>query len=419
MSRKSIFADFSLLKSNRHFRNVFIARTISLMGLGMLSVAIPLQTYALTTDSFQVGLVMAIEGAGLFVGLLWGGVLADKYDRKKLILMARAICGLGFLGLAINAWLPEPSLHALYVLALWDGFFGALGVTALLAAMPFIVGRENLIPARAVSMVSMRLAMVISPALGGAIIAATHVGWNYLIAALGTGLTLIPLLSLPAMKPPQMPPQHPLRALGEGFGFILSNRVVLGVVAVGTLVTLTTGVRVLFPALNIELLNGGAFELGLLYSAVPVGATLGALLSGWTSHLQRPGLVMLLVSLGTFISLMLFGLNQSLPLALLLLAVFGYLVSVASLLQYGLVQEATPDQYLGRVNAIWMAQDASGDSVGTFGVGILGKFLSAAASVFVLGAAGFVAGLLLFFGCRSVRKLGEEKAASSGETIPS
>ena len=104
MSGKSIFVDFRILKSNRHFRNVFIARTISLLGLGMLSVAIPLQVYALTRDSFQVGLVMAIEGIGLFVGLLWGGVLADQYDRKKLILFARATCGIGFVGLAVNAW---------------------------------------------------------------------------------------------------------------------------------------------------------------------------------------------------------------------------------------------------------------------------------------------------------------------------
>ncbi|WP_250461334.1 enterobactin transporter EntS [Microbulbifer litoralis] len=410
MSIKSLFVDFSVLRHNRHFRNVFIARTISLLGLGMLSVAIPLQAYELSGDSFHVGLVMAIEGIGLFVGLLWGGVLADRHDRKKLILFARTTCGLGFVGLAVNAWLPQPSLAALYGLALWDGFFGALGVTALLAAMPFIVGRENLVQARAVSMVSLRLATVISPALGGVIIAASHVGWNYLIAALGTGLTLIPLLALPSMVPQQVEEQHPLRALAQGFGYLFGNRILLSVVAVGTLVTLTTAVRVLFPELVETVYGGGAFELGLMYSAVPVGATLGALVSGWASHLRRPGRVMLLCASATFACLALLGLNQNFILALLLLALFGYLVSITSLLEYSLVQAQTPDHYLGRINAIWTAQDACGDSVGSFGIGVLGKFLSSLASIFVIGAASLACGLLMLAGCRSLRNLGPAEA---------
>ncbi|WP_226665172.1 enterobactin transporter EntS [Microbulbifer aggregans] len=417
MPKKSIFVDFSILKSNRHFRNVFIARTISLLGLGMLSVAIPLQTYQLTNDSVHVGMVTAVEGIGLFVGLLWGGVLADQYDRKKLILFARATCGFGFVGLAVNAWLPEPQLWAIYALALWDGFFGALGVTALLAAMPFIVGREHLVQARAVSMVSMRLATVISPAVGGAIIAASHVGWNYLVAALGTGLTLIPLLGLPAMQPPSMDTRNPLRALADGVGFVLRNRVVLGVVVVGTLVTLTTGVRVLFPALVEAVFAGGAFELGLIYSAVPLGATLGALLSGWASHVRCPGKVMLGVAMGAFASLALLGLNTHFVPALMLLAMFGYLVSISSLLQYGLVQEATPDHYLGRINAIWTAQDASGDSVGSLGAGALGQWLSALASVFAIGAASLVGALVMYLTYRRLPRRDQKTGRSEAPPL--
>ena len=110
MKKPSIFVDFGLLGRNRDFRSVFIARTISLLGLGMLSVAVPMQIYALTGDTLHVGLAMALEGGGMFVGLLLGGVLADRHDRKKLILFARLVCGLGFVGLAANAWLPAPSV---------------------------------------------------------------------------------------------------------------------------------------------------------------------------------------------------------------------------------------------------------------------------------------------------------------------
>lgn len=415
MAKKSLFVDLSVLRDNRNFRNVFIARTISLLGLGMLSVALPMQVYQLTGDSLQVGVVMALEGIGLFVGLLLGGVLADRKDRKTLILFARAVCGLGFLGLAANAWLPNPSLWAIYVLSVWDGFFGALGITALMAAMPFIVGREMLMQARAVSMVSIRLATVISPALGGVIIAASHVGWAYLIAALGTALTLLPLLSLPSMKPAEVEENHPLRALAQGFQFMISHKIIFSVVLVGTLITLTTAIRVLFPALAETAYGGGAFELGLMYSAVPLGATLGAIISGWANDLTRPGWVMGITSLGACACLMGLGVNQNFILALVLLAAFGYLVSIASLLQYTLVQVHTPDQYLGRVNALWTAQDASGDSLGSIGIGLLGKFMSSLASIFALGVIAFSATLVIFGVCKSLREARLDDASAEVE----
>jgi ENTS family enterobactin (siderophore) exporter len=412
MSKKSsLFVDLGLLRRNRDFCSVFIARTISLLGLGMLSVAVPMQIYALTGDTFHVGLAMALEGAGMFVGLLLGGVLADRYDRKKLILFARTVCGVGFLGLAVNAWLPAPSLWAVYVLSVWDGFFGALGVTALMACMPLIVGRENLMQARAISMVTVRLATVISPAIGGIIIAAADVGWNYLIAAVGTGLTLLPLLRLPAMLPAPGPAHHPLRALADGFRFLFTNPVVASTAVIGTLVTLTTTIRVLFPALAQTAFGGGAFEVGMMYAAVPLGATLGAIVSGWTGQLQRPGLVMMLVSLGAFVCLMLIGLNRHFVPTLLLLVAFGYLVAIASLLQYTLVQGHTPDNYLGRVNSLWTAQDAAGDSLGTLGIGLLGKLLSSLGSIFFCGAAATGIGLLLLGSLRVLRQAPMHDAA--------
>lgn len=403
MMKKSLFVDIGILKTNRHFRNVFIARTISLLGLGMLSVAIPLQVFELTGDSLKVGLAMGLEGAGLFVGLLLGGVLADRTSRKGLILFARSVCGLGFVGLAVNAWLAEPQLWVIYALSVWDGFFGALGVSALLAAMPMIVGRENLMQARAVSMVSIRLATVLSPALGGAIIAASSVAWNYTLAALATGLTLLPLLSLPALKPDTVEAHHPLRVLADGFRFVLGNRVVLSVVVLGTVVTFTTAIRVLFPAL-VERYGGAAFELGLMYSAVSLGATLGAIVSGWAQHLKSPGAVMLGTSLGVFVCLILLGINAQLLIALGLLVVFGYLVSICSLLEYTLVQGHTPDHYLGRVNAIWTAQEASGDSLAAVAVGALGKSFSALSSVLALGGTTLAAGLLMALGCKALRR---------------
>lgn len=401
--KKSMFVDFSLLISHKNFRNIFIARTISILGLGMLTVSIPVQVYGLTNDSLQVGIVMALDGMGLFIGLLLGGVLADIYERKRIILFARSTCGLGFMAMAVNAWLPDPSLWAIYILAVWDGFFGALGITALMASMPFIVGQENLMQARAISMVSVRLATVISPAIGGIIIATYDVAWNYLIAAIGTGITLITLLSLPSMHPKKVKSQNPFKSLVDGFSYLMTNKIVASVMAIGVLVTLTTSIRVLFPALADTVYGGGAWTVGLMYSAIPLGATLGAIVSGWTNHVKKPGFVMMLISLAAFLCLIGIGSTTLFPLAFLFLVVFGYLISIASLLQYSLVQGHTPDHYLGRINGIWTAQSASGDSVGTLTIGALGKLLSSLGSIFVFGSVAMAIGLVMFVSLKNLR----------------
>ncbi|STV55548.1 enterobactin exporter EntS [Klebsiella pneumoniae] len=134
MNRQSWLLNLSLLKTHPAFRAVFIARFISILSLGLLGVAIPVQIQMMTHSTWQVGLSVTLTGASMFVGLMVGGVLADRYERKRLILLARGTCGVGFVGLCLNALLPEPSLAAIYLLGIWDGFFASLGVTALLAA---------------------------------------------------------------------------------------------------------------------------------------------------------------------------------------------------------------------------------------------------------------------------------------------
>ena len=404
MKLKNILTDFSLLKVNTHFRNVFIARTVSLLTIGMLIVAIPQQVYQMTQDVFQVAIVTAFEGIAMFIGLLLGGVLSDRYDRKKLILFARLVCGLGFMGLAVNAMLDTPSLYALYFLSAWDGFFGALGVTAMMAIMPIIVGRENIVQARAISMVSVRLATVISPAIGGIVIAASSVAWAYWIATIGTLFTVLLLLGLPVLKlQTENEDEHPVQQLLQGFKFVFQNKVVGSTILIGTILGFTSAIRILFPQIVDQQFAGGAFELGLMYSAVPLGATLGALLSGWTASLTRPGTVMIYASLAVFACMFLIGLSPWLLLTLVILSVFGYLSAIANLLQYSIVQGHTPDEYLGRINAIWLAQDASSDSIATTILGALTRFLPISSSIFIFSGLSFALGLGFLMSAEKIR----------------
>lgn len=117
MNKPSHFIDLTLLRTHPAFRALFIARFISIVALGMLAVAVPVQIQQLTQSPLLVGLAVTLAGAGMFIGLLTGGVLADRYERRRLILFARSTCGLGFAALCINALLPSPSVIAV---SCWD-----------------------------------------------------------------------------------------------------------------------------------------------------------------------------------------------------------------------------------------------------------------------------------------------------------
>ncbi|MFP1982916.1 enterobactin transporter EntS [Lonsdalea quercina] len=404
MAKTSILLDFSLLKNNAHFRAIFVARMLSVFSLGMLAVGVPIQIQSMTGSTLQVGVAVALDGVGMFIGLMCGGVLADRFDRRKLILFARGTCGLGFVALSLNAFSSSPSLVALYVLAAWDGFFGALGMTALMAVIPLLVGRENLPAAGALSMLTVRLGAILSPALGGVIIVAGGVGWSFAVAAVGTLGTLIPLMRLPSLQPEASEPEHPLRSLAGGVKFVCSHPVVGWVVVLGLLVSMIGAMRVLFPALANDVYHAGPSAIGLMYSAVPLGAMLGAFTSGWVSGVRRPGLVLLVCTTGAFLSVALLGVAGYFAVALAALVCYGYLNAIVSLLQFTLIQTHTPDRLLGRVNSLGSAQDVTGDSLGALGLGAMTRLMTPALSILSFGGAAAILGLGLMLLVRPLRQ---------------
>lgn len=398
MNRNSLLLNLSLLKTHPAFRAVFLARFISIVSLGLLGVAVPVQIQMLTGSSLQVGLAVTLTGSAMFIGLMMGGVLADRHERRRLILLARSTCGVGFIGLTINAALPEPSLAAIYLLGVWDGFFGALGVTALLAATPALVGRENLMQASAITMLTVRLGSVISPMIGGLLLASGGVVWNYALASVGTFITLLPLLSLPKLAPPPQARENPLLSLWNGLRFLVGHPIIGGIALVGALLTMASAVRVLYPALAGHWQMSAA-QIGLMYAAVPLGAAIGALTSGRIAHHARPGMIMLASGIVSFISIGVFSLMPVWGLGLACLALFGYLSAISSLLQYTLIQTLTPDGMLGRINGLWTAQNVTGDAIGAAILGgmtvVMTPVAAASSGGFALTLCGVVLAIVL------------------------
>ncbi|MFW0794702.1 enterobactin transporter EntS [Gordonia sp. CPCC 205515] len=418
---RSVLVDITPLRESAPYRRIFVARLISLVGIGLLLVSVPVQMFDLTGSSAQVGVASAVTGITTFVGMLVGGSLADRFDRKRLILVGRSGAALAFAGLAINAFglLGGPSVPALYVLAGVDGLIGALSTSALMAAVPTLIPREQLVAVGALGALTVRIGSAVSPGIAGFIIAAAGVEWAYTIAAILATITVLILLGLPSM-PPTAPvlgePTAPPTPSGDDAApakkvsvlrFIAEQRVVLGVMIIGVLTMFAAGVVALLPALVAERFDGDARATGLLFAAVATGAMVGAVTSGWLAAVQRPGRLLMCSVIAVFAVMILFGLTPWLWLALGLLVVIGVFEAIGEVLRYSLIQHHTPGPLLGRVNGIWMAQEVGGVTIGALVAGVFGSIWAASDAVvyygIVMGVLAVIAALTLGT-LRAVRK---------------
>lgn len=434
---RAVLIDITPLRVSVPFRRIFVARLISLVGIGMLLVSVPVQVYNLTGSSMQVGTATAVTGLATFLGMPLGGVLADRFDRRSLILVGRSAAALAFMGLAANAFGvfgQAAALPVLYVLAVTDGLIGALSIAALMAAIPTLIDRRHLPSVGALGAFSVRLGSAVSPGIAGFIIGAAGVQWAYVTAAVVATVAVLILLGLPSLPPDAAILGDRSERADEEPGdrtpddtttvettaattpslwrFLRTRRVITAVMAVGTLAMFAPGIVALLPALVAQRFDGNASITGLLFAAVATGAMLGAITSGWLGGLRRPGVVLLAALTLTFVIMIAFGLAPYAWLMLGLLVIVGYFESVQEVLRYTLIQQHTPGPLLGRVNGIWMAQEVGGVTVGSLVAGAYGAIWVASDAVIYFGLTLLVLSLICAVVLRSlVRVRGERPTA--------
>lgn len=403
MGLKQMVIDLSPLRSSREFRYIFIARTISLFGIGFLAVALPLQVFRLTGSTLGVASVSAVLAVSVFVGTIGGGVLADRHDRRRLIIAARAIAGIGFAVLAANALLPEPQMWIIYVCAAVDGLCGGLSATALVSVTPSLVPREKLAAAAALMTLTTELGAVVAPALGGVLAAGFGVQANFGIAAVATAATTYCITRLPPLPPTVTRRETLGRALATGARFAVQNRVVGGVLLAGVLAMLLAGVTVLLPEFVERVLHGGPATLGVLHSATAIGAVLGSLTSGWTGRVRGAGTIVLLAVLLAAGGLLGAGLAGVTALTLLGLIAHGLGRAIGDILRFAVIQQHTPDELRGRVASLWQAQMSVGLALGTMVAGLVATVVPVRWAIAAYGGLGVVGAVVLLCTLRGLR----------------
>jgi len=417
--------DLAPLRSSRSFCLIFWGRTVSIAGIGVMGAAVPLQVYELTGSSIQVALVLTVMGLAGFAGALSGGLLADRLDRRRVILAARTAAAAGFALLAVNAFLPDPLLAAFHLAAIVDGLAGGISATALSATVPGTVTEAQLPAASALMAISLDLGMVFTPALGGLLYAVIGPGWLYLWVIAASVVSLALLWKLPALRPdPQDAPTPPdreqqpgaLAALRrtlatawadtrQGLVFVVRERVVGAVMLLGFIQLLCASPYVLIPEFAERQLGLGAEAAGLLYSAPAAGALLASLTSGWTGRVRHVGRILLLVLLASSLGVLALGLAQSLLLALVAMALTGVGDVLAEIFRYSIIARRTPDALLGRVSAAWSAQGTVGDTLGGPLLSLLARLLGPGGAIAVGGGIAAALTAAVYVGAHQLRTL--------------
>jgi len=389
-----IAIDVAPLREGRDFRLLFTGRFVSMAGNAVATTAANWQVYGLTGSSLAVGMLTLADSAGMFAGLLAGGMLADRHDRRTLMLASRApLAVLGAL-LMVNSVLSHPALWAVYVLVLLVGALSGLGSPASTAAVPALVGPDRLAAAAALNAMGSQFGNLGGPALAGALIAGPGLASCYGIDAACFAVFGLTVWFIRPLPPTVRAGRPGLRSMAQGLRHVRHNAVVGGMLAVDTSAMIFGMPSALFPALASQHFDGGSATFGLLAAAPGLGAMLGAATSGWTGRLRRPGVVVIWAGLAWGTAIVGFGLSGSLVVALAFLALAGMADLISEVLRNALLQHYTPDELRGRVSSLYLAQVTTAPSLGNVEAGLVAQLFTVGISV-VSGGLACVAGALV------------------------
>lgn len=365
---------------------------MSFVGTQLSVVAVPIQVYALTGSSLDVGLLGIVQLGPLLACSLLGGTLADAFDRRRVLLVTQVCLAATSAGLALNAWSHRPALWLVYLLSAVAAGFAGVDSPTRAAAIPSMVEPADLPAALALNQTLMQAGLVVGPALGGLVIAKVDVAAAYWIDVATFGVSLLAVWRMASMLPEGGGTKAGVRSIVEGLRFLRGRQALQGTFVIDINAMVFGMPRALFPELGSRVFGGGASTVGLLYAAPGVGALIGALGSGWVGRIRRQGYAVLVAVALWGLAIAGFGLSPWLWLALVLLAIAGAADVISAVFRNTILQLSVPDRLRGRLSAVHIAVVAGGPRLGDTESGAVSALVGARASV-VSGGLACLAGV--------------------------
>jgi MFS family permease len=361
------------------YRRLWSAGVVTVIGAQLTVVAVPTQIFALTGSSAYVGLTGLFGLVPLVVFGLWGGAIADAMDRRTLLL----ITGAGIAAMSLALWVIAASgvggVWLVLVLFAVQSALLAINQPARSAVIPRLVTPALLPAANTLNFTVTTFGAVVGPLLAGVLIPVIGLPTLYLLDAIALLATLWATWRLPAMPPAsETRGRAGFAEVVAGFRYAAMHKVLL-VSFLVDIVAMAFGMpRILFPEMAERTFGdppGGGLALGLLFAAIPAGTVIGGLFSGWLSRVRRQG-VAVAVSVGVWgLGVALFGLTDTLWLAVLLLAVAGAGDLVSAVFRSSMLQTVATDEMRGRMQGVFIVVVAGGPRIADIWHGSVGAVI--------------------------------------------
>ena len=342
--------DISPLRKYPDFRRLWTSGLISYFGSMITYVALPFQIKELTNSYIAVGLIGAVELVPLIIFGLYGGVLADKVDRRKMILYTEIALALMTFSLFINSQLENPSLIWIYVVAGTFAALDGLQRPSADAILPRLVGHDDLPAASALMSLRWQTGVIAGPALAGILLVTAGTGTAYLVDVATFVISILFVLRVKSVKPFEKNLAPTISAMREGIKYAASRKDLMGTYLVDLAAMFFAMPTALFPFWADQL--DAEWALGLFYAAGTIGSVIVTLTSGWIKNYHHHGRAVFLAAIGWGAAITLAGTTDSLFLIIFFLALAGASDMVSALFRGAIWNQSIPDELRGRLAGI-------------------------------------------------------------------
>ena len=386
-----ILLDTAPLRHDRDYRWLWTGQVVSGMGNQITRLALPFQVYALTGSTLAIAALTVFQLVPILLFALVGGSLADAVDRRRMLIATQlglALCSLALVGLA---WMGDPPLLALFLIAFISAGLFAIDQPARGASIPRLVPPERLPAALALNQLNFQAASIVGPALAGVLIATVGLVGAYLVDVLSFTATFLALFAIAPIPPIGDVVRPGLSAIREGLRFTRLHRPILGSFVIDLIAMIFAMPTALFPVLALDVFRVGPIGLGLLASAPAAGALVGAVFSGWVSRVSQVGRAVVLSVIGWGLAITAFGVTAvvatpaAFVVGLVALALAGAADMISAVFRNTIVQLEAPDELRGRVTSIHALVVTAGPRVGDVESALVATLIGPAATVVVGG----------------------------------
>jgi MFS family permease len=408
---------YTALRS-RDYRLYMVGNVLSILGVLAQETAIGWELYERTGSALALGLVGLVQVAPIFLLTFPAGHVADRFDRRRVLMASQVAMAMAALVLAWLSWTNGPVLWIYFTLF-------AIGVTraflspASAALLPQIVPEEHFENAVTWQSTGFQIAAVAGPALGGILIGIRHSATEVFLLSSVTALIFLGCAAgIRGRRAPFQPERPNWKSLVAGLQFVMKTKIILATITMDMFAVLLGGATTLLPIFAKTILHVGPSGYGWLRAAPAAGAFVMAVGIAHLPPMRRAGPTLLWAVAGFGAATIVFGISKSFMLSMAMLFLLGGLDSISVIVRSALVQIRTPDALRGRVSAVNSLFVGTSNELGGFESGLVASWIGPVSSV-VLGGIGTILVVLgIAYIWPEVRKLGPLREAEETPTGP-